>query len=144
MGRAGERHGRGWAAPVSRIAADLRYFTRTSLSGLRTSTVTSVVSATTIGVALVLVGALNVAAIETVWAGLVTPPRSRRTQHREYTDVEAIQLDKGAEMGRFNMGSTVILVSHCSFDWDQALRPGAVVRMGERLASRGARSLRTA
>jgi len=42
---------------VSRVAADLRYFTRTSLSGLRTSTVTSVVSATTIGVALVLVGA---------------------------------------------------------------------------------------
>jgi cell division transport system permease protein len=44
---------------VSRISADLRYFARTSLSGLRTSTVTSVVSATTIGVALVLVGAFT-------------------------------------------------------------------------------------
>ncbi len=59
--------------------------------------------------AMVLVGAINVAAIETVWAGLITPPKGKTTSSKDYTSKE-ISLDKGEEMGRFNMGSTVILV----------------------------------
>ncbi|MDX1555446.1 MAG: archaetidylserine decarboxylase, partial [Xanthomonadales bacterium] len=59
--------------------------------------------------ALVLVGAFMVGSIETVWAGRVTPPRGRRTKVGDWSRHE-ISLDKGEEMGRFNMGSTVILV----------------------------------
>ena len=55
-----------------------------------------------------------------------------------------VALDKGAEMGRFNMGSTVIVVSSCAFEWDRELRPGAAVRMGAKLATRSARTLRSA
>jgi phosphatidylserine decarboxylase len=59
--------------------------------------------------AMVLVGAINVAAIETVWSGLVTPPKGKSITTKSYKD-QIIELTKGAEMGRFNMGSTVILV----------------------------------
>jgi phosphatidylserine decarboxylase len=59
--------------------------------------------------ALVLVGAINVAAIETVWAGLVTPPPRRGVQV-EHWGTRPVTLPRGAEMGRFNMGSTVILL----------------------------------
>lgn len=79
----------------------------------------------------VLVGAINVAAIETVWAGLITPPAgwgARPVPHRG----EA-QLARGAEMGRFNMGSTVILLLPPGAEWDVALKPGDPVRMGQAL-----------
>lgn len=56
-----------------------------------------------------LVGAINVAAIETVWDGLITPPKGKSISSKNYTD-ENISLKKGIEMGRFNMGSTVILL----------------------------------
>ncbi|MCK5903354.1 MAG: phosphatidylserine decarboxylase [Cocleimonas sp.] len=59
--------------------------------------------------AMVLVGAINVAAIETVWDGLVTPPKGKKRSIKDYTD-QNISLEKGQEMGRFNMGSTVILL----------------------------------
>lgn len=59
--------------------------------------------------ALVLVGALFVSGIETVWEGLIKRPYPA-PRHRRYTDADAIQLDKGQEMGRFNMGSTVIVL----------------------------------
>ncbi|NOX75869.1 MAG: phosphatidylserine decarboxylase [Gammaproteobacteria bacterium] len=61
--------------------------------------------------AMVLVGAIFVASIETVWAGEVTPPAGRQIRHWDY-DPEAPNnaFEKGAEMGRFNMGSTVILL----------------------------------
>jgi len=86
--------------------------------------------------ALVLVGAINVAAIETVWAGLVTPPRGRRIARRQY-DAEAVQLERGAEMGRFNMGSTVIVLAPPGSAWD-GLQPGERVRMGMRLGAAAA------
>lgn len=86
--------------------------------------------------AMVLVGAINVAAIETVWAGLITPPNSRKIVYRDYDSVrpdsdEAIALKKGEEMGRFNMGSTVILLMEKGMQWDAALTDGSLVRMGE-------------
>ncbi len=59
--------------------------------------------------AMVLVGAINVAAIETVWDGLITPPKGKKLSSKEY-DKQQISLEKGEEMGRFNMGSTVILL----------------------------------
>ncbi len=59
--------------------------------------------------AMVLVGAINVAAIETVWAGLITPPKGETLTSKNYNN-KNISLNKGEEMGRFNMGSTVILL----------------------------------
>jgi phosphatidylserine decarboxylase len=59
--------------------------------------------------AMVLVGAINVAAIETVWDGLVTPPKGKKRSSKEYSQAQ-VSLKKGEEMGRFNMGSTVILL----------------------------------
>ena len=58
--------------------------------------------------ALIQVGAIFVSSIETTWHGVVTPPRSERVQRWEYQDQEAI--NKADEMGRFNMGSTVVLL----------------------------------
>lgn len=59
--------------------------------------------------AMILVGAINVAAIETVWAGLITPPKGEAITSKNYRTKD-ITLEKGEEMGRFNMGSTVILL----------------------------------
>jgi phosphatidylserine decarboxylase len=59
--------------------------------------------------AMVLVGAINVAAIETVWDGLITPPQGKTISNKNFSE-QNIMLKKGEEMGRFNMGSTVILV----------------------------------
>ena len=59
--------------------------------------------------AMVLVGAINVAAIETVWDGLITPPQGKKLSSKNYSG-QKITLEKGEEMGRFNMGSTVILL----------------------------------
>lgn len=81
--------------------------------------------------AIVLVGALLVGSIETVWAGRMTPPRARQTTSRRF-DADAPRLERGAELGRFNMGSTVILLSARNrVSWDRALAPGQALRMGE-------------
>ncbi|PID61561.1 MAG: phosphatidylserine decarboxylase [Gammaproteobacteria bacterium] len=85
--------------------------------------------------ALVLVGAINVAAIETVWHGLVTPPAGKVVRRIDYTGDDAITLDKGAEMGRFNMGSTIVMVFEKPLAWREGLATGSGVRMGEALAS---------
>jgi phosphatidylserine decarboxylase len=84
--------------------------------------------------ALVLVGALNVAAIETVWHGLVTPPQSGSIRRYDYAD-KNIALAKGGEMGRFNMGSTVILLAPPHLTWEASLKPGQAVKMGQKLAT---------
>ena len=59
--------------------------------------------------AMILVGAINVSVIETVWCGLITPPKGETVTSKNYSNKE-ITLEKGEEMGRFNMGSTVILL----------------------------------
>jgi phosphatidylserine decarboxylase len=77
----------------------------------------------------VLVGALNVGSMATVWAGDITPAARRAVAHIAAPD---IVLDKGAELGRFNMGSTVILLFEAQrAQWHPALRAGSVVRMGQ-------------
>ncbi|MFT5139293.1 MAG: phosphatidylserine decarboxylase [Lysobacterales bacterium] len=60
-------------------------------------------------VAQVLVGAMLVSSMETVWDGEITPTKNRSVSTRTYSD-RTIELSSGKEMGRFNMGSTVILV----------------------------------
>jgi phosphatidylserine decarboxylase len=86
--------------------------------------------------AMVLVGAINVAAIETVWSGLVTPPPRPRIEvdSMEHIDIE---LARGAEMGRFNMGSTVILLfGKDRVDWLDSLQAEQTLRTGQALGKR--------
>ncbi|HZJ81147.1 MAG TPA: archaetidylserine decarboxylase [Guyparkeria sp.] len=85
--------------------------------------------------AMVLVGAINVAAIETVWAGLVTPSPQRQIGRWRYDEETglSIRLKRGAEMGRFNMGSTVILLTAPGVDFDRRWQPEAPIRLGRRL-----------
>lgn len=85
--------------------------------------------------AVILIGALFVGSMSTVWHQEVTPSSTRRGA-RALVPVTGTEptLPRGAELGRFNMGSTVILllppgVAH----WDASLRPGATLRLGERL-----------
>jgi phosphatidylserine decarboxylase len=83
--------------------------------------------------AMVLVGATIVASIETIWAGTVTPPAGKDVFSWNYktSGENAITLKKGEEMGRFKLGSTVILAWGANkadiFD-DQ--KPGTVTRLG--------------
>ena len=85
--------------------------------------------------ALIMVGAIFVSSMDTVWAGTITPRRQRPTAWH-YVDSQDIELEKGDEMGRFNMGSTVILLfPKNQVKWNSELVPGAKVNMGETIAS---------
>jgi len=84
-------------------------------------------------VALVLVGALNVGSMATVWAGDITPAARRMITR---LPPRQVSLDKGEEMGRFNMGSTVILLFQKDrARWSAGVRAGATVRLGQSLGS---------
>jgi phosphatidylserine decarboxylase len=81
--------------------------------------------------ALIMVGALFVGSMETVWSGQVTPPHLRQGGER-YEPMGQVNLAKGQEMGRFNMGSTVILLAPPdTVGWNANIVPGKAVRMGE-------------
>ncbi|MCH7881713.1 MAG: phosphatidylserine decarboxylase [Proteobacteria bacterium] len=80
--------------------------------------------------AMVLVGAINVAAIETVWSGLVTPPKGKKISEHDYSHTKKLY-SKGEEMGRFNMGSTVILLTAGNVEWLKKIRANQSVKMGE-------------
>jgi phosphatidylserine decarboxylase len=82
-------------------------------------------------VALIMVGALFVGSIETVWSGVVTPPHSRKGIG-SYHLMQPVYLNRGDEAGRFNMGSTVILLTAPgAVQWSPDLVPGRALRMGE-------------
>ena len=82
---------------------------------------------------MVLVGAIFVGGIETVWAGEVTPARVR-SQDPQAPRQGEVRLERGAEMGRFNLGSTVILLFEPGrMTWSPGLAPGDSVRLGQRL-----------
>ena len=85
--------------------------------------------------AVVLVGAMIVASIETVWAGLVTPPkRSLKTFSYDEAARAPITLEKGAEMGRFKLGSTaIVLFGPDQVQWTDSLTANSPVQMGQRL-----------
>ena len=82
---------------------------------------------------MVLVGAMLVSSTETVWAGEVTPTKNKQVTVKEYPG-EEITLAKGEEMGRFNMGSTVILLMPPGALKDlESLGAGNAVRVGQKL-----------
>jgi phosphatidylserine decarboxylase len=81
---------------------------------------------------MVLVGAVNVSAIDTVWAGSVTPPSKRHIIHTTYESAD-IRLEKGAEMGRFNLGSTVIMLLGEDVELADGIVAGEGVRLGQAL-----------
>ncbi|WP_372996248.1 archaetidylserine decarboxylase [Marinobacter sp.] len=81
--------------------------------------------------ALVLVGAMIVGSVETRWAGIVVPG-SRQITATRYEDEQAISFAKGEEMGRFRLGSTVIMVMpRGAVTWNSEQVAGKTVRMGE-------------
>lgn len=85
--------------------------------------------------ALILVGALLVGSIETVWAGTVTPNRWSQIQHWHYSGEAVPVLQRGNEMGRFNMGSTVIVLLEANrAAWLPDLAALNKIRMGQALA----------
>ncbi|MCG9755395.1 archaetidylserine decarboxylase [Shewanella insulae] len=88
--------------------------------------------------AMVLVGATIVASIETVWAGTVTPPTGKKVFTWDYPTEgpEAITLDKGEEMGRFKLGSTVVMLfaKDALEHFADGVEPKAVTRMGQAFA----------
>jgi phosphatidylserine decarboxylase len=82
-------------------------------------------------VAIILVGAMIVASIATQWAGIVTPPRKFGLQRWTYDD---IFLEKGEEMGHFQLGSTVIVLFQANqVKWDASLKNGNIVKMGQKI-----------
>jgi len=84
--------------------------------------------------AMILVGAMVVAGIETVWSGQVAPRSSAPIVHDFLQLPESVSLDKGEEMGRFKLGSTVILLfPKDSMDWDDSYVAGSPTRLGEAL-----------
>ena len=87
--------------------------------------------------ALVLVGAIFVASIETIWHGVVTPPTIPSPRVFSYSEAQRPALSMGQEMGRFNMGSTIIvLFGPDAVRWDENLSASSTVRMGTCLGRR--------
>lgn len=89
--------------------------------------------------AMVLVGATIVASIETTWAGTVTPPAGKDIFRWQYPKdgADAITFNKGDEMGRFKLGSTVVstFAPKMLDDFAPDAGPGTVTRLGEVYAS---------
>lgn len=86
--------------------------------------------------ALILVGAMIVGSIDTIWAGQVcpAPSRLRRTDYRHQRP--AVQIARGGEMGRFKLGSTVIAVfAENQVELKAELAAGAGISMGELLGN---------
>ncbi|MFB4370817.1 MULTISPECIES: archaetidylserine decarboxylase [unclassified Pseudomonas] len=85
--------------------------------------------------AVVLVGAMIVASIETVWAGLITPPkRELKTVRYDEAARGPISLEKGVELGRFKLGSTaIVLFGPEQVKWAEELGANSPVRMGQLL-----------
>jgi len=80
--------------------------------------------------AVILVGAMIVASIETVWAGQVTP-FSKQVTTWDYDKLNDIQLKKGEEMGRFKLGSTAIVLFGANvMDWADELEAESSTTLG--------------
>ena len=86
---------------------------------------------------LVLVGATIVGSMATVWHGLVNPPRPGTVRQWDYAD-QSIVLKQGDEMGRFLLGSTVVMLfPHGPLQFNPAWAPARPIRMGEAMAHLG-------
>lgn len=85
--------------------------------------------------ALVLVGAMIVASIETIWAGLVAPA-GKKVVTTDYQKPKSVRLNRGEEFARFKLGSTIIvLFPENKISWTKQLASGSSVRMGESIAN---------
>jgi len=102
---------------------------------------------------LIMVGALFVSGIETVWHGEVSPPHGAALMHRDYPadislgnnslnnhplnkNTDQPSFSRGDEIGRFNMGSTVVLLFEPNrIQWEKTLSAGKPVRMGSLMAT---------
>jgi phosphatidylserine decarboxylase len=88
--------------------------------------------------ATILVGAIFVGGMETVWEGEITPALSRELRHWHYDSRANVKLDylKGEEIARFNMGSTVILLFEQNrMNWSETLHAGDKVQMGKKIGT---------
>ncbi len=86
---------------------------------------------------LVLVGATIVGSMATVWHGQVNPPRPGTLREWQY-EPDQVALAQGEEMGRFLLGSTVVMLfPKGPLAFNPAWRPGGAVRLGEAMATRG-------
>jgi phosphatidylserine decarboxylase len=84
---------------------------------------------------LALVGATIVGSMATVWHGVVTPPRRGQVQEWHYAD-RPVVLKQGDEMGRFLLGSTVVMLfPKGDLRFNAAWRPEKSIRLGEAMAS---------
>ena len=81
----------------------------------------------------VLVGATIVGSMATTWHGVVNPPRPGRLREWSYADGEH-RLAQGDEMGRFLLGSTVVMLLPAGLRFNPAWLPGAAIRLGEVMA----------
>jgi phosphatidylserine decarboxylase len=88
---------------------------------------------------LVLVGATIVGSMATVWHGVVNPPRSSQIREWQYADQD-ITLKQGQEMGRFLLGSTVVMLFPATFAGGRARfnptwESGKSIRLGQAMAN---------
>jgi len=84
---------------------------------------------------MVLVGAIFVGSMETAWSGMITPPYGKEIQHYDYHGDDAVTLQKGEEMGRFNMGSTVVLLfPEQANEFKAEMKEGVSVQMGQAIS----------
>ena len=84
---------------------------------------------------MVLVGATIVGSVGTVWHGIVTPPRVREVREWHYDD-RAVELKQGQEMGRFELGSTVVMLfPKGPLLFNPEWTPGRTIRLGEIMAT---------
>jgi phosphatidylserine decarboxylase len=85
---------------------------------------------------MVLVGAIIVGSMATVWHGVVNPPRRAQITEWAYPSSTPVSLEQSEEMGRFLLGSTVIVLwPEGAAELDVSLKPGHAVRMGQALAA---------
>jgi len=83
---------------------------------------------------LALVGATIVGSMATVWHGVVNPPRPGQLRDWRY-DSPPIELQQGDEMGRFLLGSTVVMLfPRGPLRFNPAWTPGGAVRLGQSMA----------
>lgn len=88
--------------------------------------------------AVIMVGAIFVASMDTVWSGTVAPASRRisQWQYGEKQAVASVSLERGEEMGRFNMGSTVVLLfEKDKIEWMDGLAADTKVEMGQAIAT---------
>lgn len=80
--------------------------------------------------AVILIGAMIVGSIDTVWDGQITPLK-KQIRRFNYTKSRSIELKKGEEMGRFKLGSTVVLLfPPGKMNWEDRVTAGSEVKMG--------------